>query len=360
MITFKHPNISLTTPQGHNVKMTRIGLVTSCKTILLNGLTLLGKFSRQIEPRRIAIRVMFFASLSNALHGQNQVELSSDSNHVETGNPLGIQIRIPGGFGKPDSINFDVWERVLPVQNIVKESEWETAGPFFIKRLTALFFDADTLELPALCIALPNGDSVYSNSIKINVLATPSPDDLNDMAPIKDIHREPKRWTDFLPWILGGLAMLIIIAGLFWLLNLQHKSSVLSRVIQTPPHELALKKLDALAQKELVPNGFIKEHYAQLSFILREYLEKRFEIPALESTTEETLSHLRSRNIAAQIVDQLQQLLEQADLAKFAKIVPPESFYVESMENARKLIFQTVDTSKQSIIGAPATTTINQ
>ena len=283
----------------------------------------------------------FLAFLFVATQAQAQVELRADSNYVETGNPFVLHLRFPATFGKPDSLSFSVWGNFIPQENIINQTEWQSEGGFFNKSLTALFFDEDSIELPPLPIVLPNGDTAYSNSLKIIVTATPSPDDLNDMAPIKDIHREPSHWTDYLPWILGVLGVLAIFGLLFWLAKRKTKSRVLSRTIETPPHELALKKLEVLARKKLINNGFVKEHYTELTFILREYLEKRFSIPALESTTDETLGYLKRSDFPSPLSQELQYLLEQADLAKFAKIIPPESFHAEALESSRKIILQT-------------------
>ncbi|MBC7775147.1 MAG: hypothetical protein H7246_06875 [Phycisphaerae bacterium] len=282
-----------------------------------------------------------FCALCSALQAQAQAELRADSNHVETGNPFALHLRLPAALGKPDSLSFGVWSNLLPPQNIVSQTEWQSDGKFFNKTLTVLFFDEDSLELPPLLIVLHKGDTAYSNSLPIIVTATPSPDDLNDMASIKDIHREETRWTDYWPWMLGGLGVLGLVLWLYWLANRQPQTKIQSRTIETPAHELALKKLDVLSQKKLIVNGFVKEHYAELTFILREYLEKRFGIPALESTTEETLGYLKNRNVPTQMSEQLQTLLEQADLAKFAKIIPPESFHAEAMERSRKMILET-------------------
>jgi hypothetical protein len=291
--------------------------------------------------RRIILkmRVLFWCLLT--VQVQAQVELRADSNYVETGNSLVLHLRFPAHLGKPDTLNFDVWRGVLPEQNIVNQLDWELEGSFLTKKLTAVFFDEDSLEIPALPISLRKGDTIYSNSLQIIVIATPSPDDLNDMASIKDIHREPVHWTDYWPWILGALGVFALVGLFYWMANRKQKSKIQSRSIESPPHELALKKLQALSVKQLTVNGLVKEHYAELTFILREYLEKRFGIPALESTTEETLGYLKKPDLDSSVLRELQTLLEQADLAKFAKIIPPESFHIESLELSRKIILQT-------------------
>ncbi len=313
-------------------------------------------FRRVISSfRKLETFGKFCAVLFLATQAQAQVELRADSNYVETGNPYVLYLRFPATFGKPDSLSFSAWGNLLPPQNIVNQTEWQSDGQYFSKTLTSLFFDEDTLELPPLPIALTNGDTTYSNSLQIIVTATPSPDDLNDMALIKDIHREPSRWTDYLPWILGILGVLAIFGGLFWLAKRRSKTRIQSRTIETPPDQLALKKLEVLSRKGLIANNFVKEHYAELTFILREYLEKRFTIPALESTTDETLGYLKGRDFPRQLSLELQYLLEQADLAKFAKIIPPESFHAEALDSSRKIILQTSAGPNAPITDPPIT-----
>ncbi|HAD14062.1 MAG TPA: hypothetical protein DCF33_16690 [Saprospirales bacterium] len=211
----------------------------------------------------------------------------------------------------------------------------------FSKTLTVLFFNEDTLLLPALNIPLRNGDTLQTNTLDLVVKATPSPDDLNDMAPIKDIHREASDWTDYLPWVIGILAVMALLWLLYFLTLKRQKARLLSRSIALPPHELALKKLDALKQKNWIATGQVKEHYAELTDILREYLEKRFEVPALESTTQETVQALQGLEFPNSLIAPLQQLLEEADLAKFARSIPEKSFYESSFSLARQLVLDT-------------------
>lgn len=269
-----------------------------------------------------------------------QLTLHADSSQVETGNPLSLHLRLPKTFGKPDTLLLMHWIAVLPAKNILSISDWQRSGEQFSKTLTAIFFDEDSILLPQLPVLLRNGDTLFSNPLAITVTATPAPDDLNDMAPIKDIHREPSHWTDYWPWLLGGLGVLALMALMYRLANRKQQKRIKSRAFQIPPRELALKKLNLLAQKNLPAQGLVKEHYAELSYILREFLERQFEVHALESTTDETLLRLGNSAFPTHFASVLQTLLEQADLAKFAKIVPPENFHEEAMHRARQIILE--------------------
>jgi hypothetical protein len=287
--------------------------------------------------------ILYLALCLAAFSSQAQATLSADSAWVETGNALTLQLRYPSQLGKPsDSLTFDAWSEVIPAENIIEQSDWTaTNNTFYSKSLTVLFFDEDTLQIPSLPIRLRNGKMLLTNTLELAVIATPSPDDLNDMAPVKDIHREPADWTDYLPWVLGGLTVLTLIGLVYYLVKKQRNARILSRSLALPPHELAWKKLDILQKKNLIAAGQIKEHYTALTDIIREYLEKRFEVSAMESTTPETMLALGNSSFPDTLLSPLQQLLEKADLAKFARIVPEAAFHDASFELARQLILET-------------------
>jgi hypothetical protein len=286
------------------------------------------------------------------LHAQTGAEAELDSNLAETGNPFFLHLRIPKSAGQPLHIAYDAWKGIVNEQNILNQTEWTMGDHGWEKNLTLILFDADTITFPPLPIAVKGGDTLLTNALSLVVLPSPAPDDLNDMAEIKDIHKEPVLWTDYLPWILGILGCLAVFLGILWWFNRRKKPGMQSRVLQLSPHELALKKLEALRKKQLWQQGALKQYYAELTFIVREYLRERFAIPALESASGETIAQLRkSDQFPADLIPPMQELFRQADLAKFAKAIPAEDFH----EQALKLAFDLV----QSTIPAPLESTVH-
>jgi hypothetical protein len=78
-----------------------------------------------------------------------------------------------------------------------------------------------------------------------------------------------------------------------------------------------------------------------LTHILRDYLEKRYQIPALESTSDELIAALRKTDMPLAIQFKLKQLLQMADLVKFAKVVPELNVHDGAYETAMELIMET-------------------
>lgn len=286
-------------------------------------------------------RICFVLLLANALSAQSAAMLQVDSSQVETGNPYVLHLSVPGNK-TPDSLNFGPWLSFFDPKNLVSQTPWRRSGGQYSSDVTVVFFDADSLSLPPLGITFNDADTVFTNPLKIVVYPTPSPDDPADMAPIKNISQEPVLWTDYLPIALSVVVGIAVLWLLFWWISRRKQIRLRSQSISLSSHALALKKLGVLAQKALWRSDAVKEHCAELTFILREYLEKRYEVPALESTSEELLSRLKSTDFPMELRPDLENILAQADLAKFAKAIPPEEFYLYSLDFAQALVTQTI------------------
>lgn len=293
----------------------------------------------------LSISCLFFALTVDA---QVQATAQLDSNVAETGNPFIIRLLSPVRAGKPVQIDFSAWDTVLPRQNILAQSAAISQGNLYQIELNCITFDADTLRLPPLTIRLTGGQMAATNALELVVIATPAPDDLNDMSDLKDIFREPVWWSDYLPWVLALAGLIALVLAARWLLGRRQSRGSRSRNLELPPDELARKKLEVLARKQLWQAGDVKSYYADLTFILREYLQKRYHIPALESTTEETLAYLQHCDFPPDLRQSLTDTLVQADLVKFAKSTPPESFHEQALHQAQRL----VESTRQVLVAA--------
>ena len=109
-------------------------------------------------------------------------------------------------------------------------------------------------------------------------------------------------------------------------------------IIIRPAHEIALEKLSGLKSESLWEKGSVKEYYSKLTYIFREYLENRFDIQALESTSEQIITQLEKKDFDTGMNDDVRRVLQSADLVKFAKAKPVEEFHVESFEKLEAFV----------------------
>jgi hypothetical protein len=150
-------------------------------------------------------------------------------------------------------------------------------------------------------------------------------DPAKDIKPIKPPLGAPVTFRELLPWI--GLFMLIlaIAALVYYYLKRRKKVKplVTSRLKATiPPYEAAIEALETLRLKKLWQSGRVKEYYSEMTDIVREYIELRFPVRALEMTTSEINAALRQTDANSSAREKLHQVLVLADLVKFAKEQP--------------------------------------
>lgn len=184
--------------------------------------------------------------------------------------------------------------------------------------------------------------TVYTNELPLTVMTIPINNDSTNLAPIKNIIKEPLRLEDGLPYIVG-LILLILVALLVWYYFRKPKEEVeqLQPAVVKPAHEIALEQLANLKAAQLWQQGAVKKYHTDLTYILREYLEKRFHISARESTSDQILRQLKQIGIVQEWQKRLGKLLQAADLVKFAKAKPPASLHEEVMDQVEQFIHAT-------------------
>ncbi len=171
---------------------------------------------------------------------------------------------------------------------------------------------------------------------------------------VKDPVGLPPDWTPFL-WFL----LILIGAFLLWLLVrfLQARfarpaSRPEAQKPLEPADQIARRRLEALRQAAYLERGDYKGFYSELSALLREYIENRFEITALEMTTEEFLAYLAAPERLSTTPQakplfrpehqcKLAAFLRTADLVKFARYIPATATVEADLAVVEQLITET-------------------
>ena len=104
------------------------------------------------------------------------------------------------------------------------------------------------------------------------------------------------------------------------------------------PEEIAYQELDRISALNLPAQSEFKHHYTLVTTCMRTYLEGIYGIPAMDQTTRELMTALRSMRVEGEITRRLGALLEEADLIKFAKLVPSLEQAYASVVQARDLV----------------------
>ena len=144
-------------------------------------------------------------------------------------------------------------------------------------------------------------------------------------------------------WVLGGLILILAVTGIIYYLKNRPEPMVVEKAAPVlSADRIALDRLNQLRDKKLWQQNEIKLYYSELTEILREYLERRYHIKALEQTTEEIFAELKTEAMPANAEKNLKQLLTLADLVKFAREKPSAAQNEQSMDTAIDFIKETM------------------
>jgi len=194
---------------------------------------------------------------------------------------------------------------------------------------TITSFDSGSYKIPAFefnyrFLKDSNNYSALTNELLLNV-NTVQVDTTKTIKDIKAPLKAPLMFKELLPYIGIGIAIIAIILLIIYYIRKKRKSEPLiklkpARVI--PAHEIALQALQKLKDDKLWQNNKVKLYYIELTDILRKYIEGRFEVEAMEMTTDEIAAIFKSIDIDDELKRKLKYILVLADLVKFAKAQP--------------------------------------
>jgi hypothetical protein len=111
--------------------------------------------------------------------------------------------------------------------------------------------------------------------------------------------------------------------------------------IRRPAHDIALEALRTLDERRLWQQGHIKSYQSELTAVIRQYLYDRYGIQAQKMTTEDIILATSQENMADVHKNTLRQILNVADLVKFARARPDQNIHAEFMEMAVQFVRDT-------------------
>lgn len=272
---------------------------------------------------------------ANILIG-DQVQLSLSVNFTE-----GVEIK---------RVDWTVLDTITNVEVINIEEASVIAhnnGELLEQQVTLTSFDEGRYVIPPIAIVYHyqgHQKKITTNDLALTVETIPlSEEELQQIEPIKDILK-----TGYMPSLLSiiGLVVAIVLVYLlyrFFRSRKDREEEEVELVLPPPPpaHITALTKLTQLDEKQLWQNGEIKAFQSELTYIFREYLENKFGIQALENTSDEIVDSLKAASVDSGNIEQITNILETADLVKFAKSEPPIEVHAQAFNNILGFINKT-------------------
>ena len=275
---------------------------------------------------------MLSASFAGSLSAKTSITATLDSAYIIMGNVTGLTIEVVEPVTAQSQVGI-IPETMPREVEIVGEISSDTTNlnddtRQIIRKLIIQSFDSGAYTLPPVIYQNGN-DTLLSNTVTLKVNPV-------DVSHLEDIHANAdtmklkSKWYDFLPdWIIdywGWLLLtIVIVAGAVCGVLIYTKRMAIPFIPAKkpiPPYEMAKQRLETLHSQHLCEKGQEREYYTELTDILREYIDKRFGINAMEMTSGQILSHLNANPETRPSEKLMRQILEVADFVKFAKLRP--------------------------------------
>lgn len=278
------------------------------------------------------------------------VKASIDTRQITIGDPVRLFLEASHAPGRdrlewtaiPDSFNH------LEVLEKGKIDTLHNGGTTtYRQKVLITGFDSGRFTIPAFAFSVIPADGspylIHTDSFQLDV-STVAVDTSQPFKAIKGIMEVQSSWRDYIWWIIGGLVLAGLLAFTIWYFRKNRKTPIPARQPAAPPEtpqQKALRLLGELEKKQLWQTGRIKDYYSELTDILREYIEGRFRMPAMELTTDEFMQNVERHRELSRFQELLAGVLSTADLAKFAKAKPLPAEHISALENTRQFIVNT-------------------
>jgi len=279
-----------------------------------------------------------------AQDGTVSVRLTAPTSRIEAGQPLAMELSIEASGGE----SFELPQIGTSLGDFDVLSSSRQSGQSGGVRRATLRFTVITLEsgdvtLPAIPIPFTRGDGSRAAldagpvtvSVSSLIAGNFDPSAIRDIKGPVEIDVGRLWWWIVAACAAGAMAALAVVT--LW------RGRARRVALPVPAHEWAMAELESLERQALLESGRTQPFWVRLSDIVRQYIERRFELCAPERTTPEFMAE--ARNHAALSEDHralLAQFLRMADMVKFAGVRPAAIDCRSALDTARLFVRQTV------------------
>jgi len=300
----------------------------------------------------LTMQILFTAQIVFASHTDGasiSLESKVDKKEITIGDPIhytitttmpkGIELTLPhlgSNLGEFEIQDYQISGPTEQEDRIVHTIDYTIAA-----------YDVGSYHIPPVEIQYKTIEgeqkTISSEVIEIKVKAV-APEDAADIKDIKGPLDIKKNWAPYRKiflWLTLALILTVLVFGCIRYYRKKKISQDRGPELRRPAHEIAYEELKMIWETFL-ENNLIKEFYLHLSEITRHYFSRRYQINALEATTEELIQELKNQHLHWRQKSLISNFLDECDLVKFAKYIPK---MIET-EKTYQLALQIIDETK--------------
>ncbi len=291
------------------------------------------------------------------INAQVSVEAKIDSTYIFIGQQVHVTVTATAKNGSDLAFpSFKRAQTLVPGVEVLAVSDADTVqveGEMRVsKTYTITSFDEKPYRIPGFNVK-SRGKTYTSNELALKVI---SPDvdttRTDQFFPPKDVQDNPFQWSEWASVFWLSLVVLVLCGAFAYLLVCLKQNKPITIAIKIvkkiPPHTRALNEMGKLKNEHVASSDDQKTYYTQLTDTLRRYIKERFGFNAMEMTSDEILFNLQ-KNGTEEMIGELRELFQTADLVKFAKYSTMLNENDRNLVSAVNFIDRTKNADQQAV-----------
>lgn len=288
------------------------------------------------------------------------IKASLDSAYLIMGRQTDLTLEVTGPIDSTATVTSidSMWNKIELVSlGEAKVSDIGNGQRKLKQNITIQAFEPGLYSVPSF-LFIQGADTVMSSRPALKVLPVEA-DSLNSFENVVAVNDDELPLIDLsnMTWFWWILLVIFIIAAAIFIIWKYYRKGTIQLPLKSapkpiPPYELAISQLNKLKEEHLWERGAEKLYYTKLTDILRTYLQGRFGINAMEMTSSQILSAIKSDGILPELYTRIHSALSVADFVKFAKLKPTR----EDNEGSYNTIVKFVEDSKPVVTDTKSTT----
>lgn len=295
---------------------------------------------------------LLLALFAGAAMAQNHVSVNAEIDSCQRfiGEQARIKLKVGVDANKRALLpQFDkeIMEGVEIVEKLPNDTQILNDGKRLLitEEYVVTSFDSALYAIPPFEV-LVDGEPFYSEELALAVYMVPvDTTNLEQFFPPKDIWAVELTWDDYKAPVGYSILFILQAVVLAWVTIRFINNKPIIRIVKLKPklpaHVVALNEMERIkSDTGWRTAGSSKEYYTAITDALREYMNERFAFNATEMTTAEIIDELLKIKDKESLRD-LRDILETADLVKFAKFNPPMNENDRNLLNAIEFVDNT-------------------
>ena len=263
-----------------------------------------------------------------------------------------VELGIDSGY----SVDMQIPDRLTADIEVLEKKNYVTSGAngretYRSECIVTSFIDS--LQVIPPVIAKVNNDTYYTNATALMVSSVPI-DTLNlkNIKGFRPVWEASLTWEEYRDAVYLSFLLVVLLLLLAWIIVRYINNKPIIRIVREKPpkpsHFTALQKIDEIkGDVSLKGEESAKEYYTRLTDALREYMHNRYKFNAADMTTGEIIENLLRFN-DRDAINEVKEILEVADLVKFAKFKPSLNENDRNMLSAIDFVNATKDVEEEN------------